>query len=216
MNLSELAIKHETDKSPKHHNYTEIYDKYMAPYRESTKAILEIGLLFGSSAKMWLEYFPNAKVYIIEYNQELIDRALNDSQFPNKDRLVIIHGDQNDPSLWKDIPMDSLDWIVDDGSHVPSHQINTLIHGFPHLKPGGIFICEDLHCAFHENFNKADTNIIYDWLFEKIIEQQKIGIMTGNFYLERDKAQQPISWLTRHVYSFHFYKSVVMLERTND
>jgi hypothetical protein len=216
MNLSELATKHETDKGPKHHNYAEIYDRYMAPYRESTKAILEVGLLYGSSAKMWLEYFPNARVYVIEYNQELIDRALNDSQFPNKDRLTIIHGDQSDPSLWKDIPMDSLDWIVDDGSHIPSDQLNTLIYGFPHLKPEGKYFCEDLHCSFHPNFNPSGGSTLYDWVFEKILEQQKMGIMTGNFYLERDKCITPLTWLTQHIVAFHFYKSIVMLERTRD
>ena len=39
------------------------------------------------------------------------------------------------------------DVIIDDGSHRPMHQQISLVSLYPHLKPGGQYIIEDLHVA---------------------------------------------------------------------
>jgi hypothetical protein len=42
-----------------------------------------------------------------------------------------------------------LDFIIDDGSHHPEHQITSFIYLFEHgLKPGGIYIIEDIEMNY--------------------------------------------------------------------
>jgi hypothetical protein len=48
--------------------------------------------------------------------------------------------------------MDGLDLIVDDGSHLTSHQIKSLELLRPKLKPGGIYILEDIHTSFMSEY----------------------------------------------------------------
>ena len=55
MNLDHYALKHGTDKSSIHHNYTAVYEKYFRPIKEDKVKVLEIGVLYGASLKMWNE-----------------------------------------------------------------------------------------------------------------------------------------------------------------
>ncbi len=47
------------DKSDKGsvHSYLEVYESILAPYRETARNILEIGLFNGASLRMWEKYF---------------------------------------------------------------------------------------------------------------------------------------------------------------
>src|SRR6185503_13401380 len=70
-----------------------------------------------------------------------------------EDEQVRVHvGDQADREFWrkfrKDVPL--LDIIVDDGGHTPRQQIVTLEELLPHLRPGGVYLCEDVHGVHHE------------------------------------------------------------------
>jgi hypothetical protein len=40
------------------------------------------------------------------------------------------------------------DVVLDDASHVPSHQLETFLAFFPGLRPGGIYIIEDIETNF--------------------------------------------------------------------
>lgn len=49
--------------------------------------------------------------------------------------------------------------IVDDGSHIPSHQMASWHYLFKTLKPGGIYVIEDLHTSYmHEKYEGAGYN----------------------------------------------------------
>ncbi len=41
--LNELALRHGTDKSSTHHNYVEIYEKFLSTRRNENMNILELG-----------------------------------------------------------------------------------------------------------------------------------------------------------------------------
>ena len=56
-------------------------------------------------------------------------------------------GDQAARAFWdrfrSEVP--ALDVVIDDGGHETHQQIATLEALLPHLRPGGVFICEDVH-----------------------------------------------------------------------
>jgi len=66
---------------------------------------------------------------------------------------------------------DSLDVVIDDGSHKPLHQLLTVAYFLPKLKPGGMIVIEDV----------ADPNT---WpLFESFEANMRvIDLRKGNPY----------------------------------
>jgi len=56
-------------------------------------------------------------------------------------------GDQADRRFWKRFKQEHprIDVLIDDGGHEPEQQLVTLEEMLPHLRPGGVYICEDVH-----------------------------------------------------------------------
>ena len=167
--LSELF---RTDKGFYNHNYVRIYEKIFSGLRDKHIQLLEIGLLSHviqknepkllynetPSLKLWSKYFPSAK--IVGYD-------LRDFSKPKNSRIKIIKGDQakrEDLSRILDVSKD-FDVIIDDALHASRHQQITFSYLFQFLKPGGIFVIEDLHFQPHE-FEDASTPKTVDLLYQ--------------------------------------------------
>lgn len=68
-----------------------------------------------------------------------------------RDPVRVFIGDQQDRAFWqvfkKEVPR--VDIVIDDGGHQVEQQIATREELLPHLQPGGVFLCEDLHGAYN-------------------------------------------------------------------
>ena len=121
-------------------HYFDIYHRHLSHFRGEDIRILEIGVYSGGSLEMWRDYF-GPQCHIIGVDIEPACKVYE------REGVTIIIGDQSSRDFWtqfkRDVP--PLDIIIDDGSHVPEMQIVTLEELLPHLNPGGIFICEDIH-----------------------------------------------------------------------
>ena len=146
-----VALKYGTDKVTVH-QYDKVYKKYFAPVRCDPIKILEIGLGciqaygVGASYHLWLDYFPNADIYFIEYEEKCVEAWIN-----KNDRVHIHLGDQSDPQFLIKFISDTggqFDFIVDDGGHKMNQQITSLEMLFPAVKPGGIYFIEDLVTSY--------------------------------------------------------------------
>lgn len=141
--LTEIGIKYQTDKAY-FHLFTEFYNDYFEKYIDLPIHILEIGILSGASILMWKEYFPKATIYAIDTNIDSVNLSLGD----NVHTYLCSQNDFNKlESLFNGIKFDI---IIDDGSHLCSHQQESLGFLFPFLNPTGIYVCEDLHTSFRE------------------------------------------------------------------
>lgn len=134
--------KHKTDKLD--HGYDIVYDKFLSTIRNDVKSVIEIGSRVGS-AKLWLDYFPNAHVYSVD----LKTFNINDPRFT---MLKINQGDTsalnkafNDPNGY--------DVIIDDGPHSSPEQL--ISFNFFKDKFNKFYIVEDLHCT---NSNEGEPN----------------------------------------------------------
>ena len=146
--LSEIMDMNRSDKGTatgEAHGYTPVYERWLEPIRNEPLRILEIGVcdprMPGASLKGWYEYFPNAAIF----GYDIVDGH----RFDN-DRVVTFIGDQSDRTdLGRFIEFSGgeFDVIIDDGSHQAMHQQVSLAFLFPHLKPGGLYIIEDMHVA---------------------------------------------------------------------
>lgn len=138
--LDALGRRYGTDKASDGHNYLAAYEEFLFPYRDKAEIVMEIGVRDGPSVRVWQDYFPNARIVGVDIMEKCRVHA--------KDRIVVEIGDQSNPKfLHSLISKYKADIIIDDGSHIWNHQINTFRTLFPHLKPGGLFICEDLHTS---------------------------------------------------------------------
>ena len=142
LTLDQIGLKYNTDKCSSFHNYLSLYDKEMCGIRNSSNKILEIGVLFGDSLKVFSEYFNESEIYAIDIE--------NKSQF-STDRVKIFQADQSDRQFLESNFQDEFfDIILDDGSHKMDHQQISFGSLFKKLKKGGIYIIEDLHTSLPE------------------------------------------------------------------
>jgi SAM-dependent methyltransferase len=121
-------------------HYFEIYDRHLSRFRGKEVHILEIGIYSGGSLDMWRDYFgPGCHIYGVDI--EPACRAYESNG------VKVFIGDQADRSFWSrfraEVP--ALDIVIDDGGHTPEQQITTIEELLQHLRPGGVFICEDVH-----------------------------------------------------------------------
>lgn len=124
----------------KWNHYFEIYHRHLERFRNRPVNVLEIGIYSGGSLAMWRSYFgPTAMIHGIDIEPSC-------KAFENEWTRVRI-GDQGDPEFWKAFKEEfpRIDVVIDDGSHRARQQSVTLEAMLPHLSPGGVYICEDLH-----------------------------------------------------------------------
>ena len=144
--LTSIGIQTSTDKAH-FHNFTSIYERFLFDKRESVKKILEVGVYHGSSVQMWEHYFPNAKILGLDIN------SLYFNERTITDRVTLAVCDATDVNqLTSTLAQNSfepgtVDFVIEDGSHRVSDQVKTLGLAWNYVKPGGLYILEDMHTA---------------------------------------------------------------------
>ena len=93
----------------------------------------------GYSLRMWREYFTKGKVAGVDIYIEPLAADLT----TNPD-YIVINCDATSPSLSDHLQGMTFDVIIDDGSHFLDHQLITFDILRKHVKPGGIYIIEDI------------------------------------------------------------------------
>jgi 23S rRNA U2552 (ribose-2'-O)-methylase RlmE/FtsJ len=122
----------------KYSHYLDVYHRHFAKFIDQEVHVVEIGIFSGGSLDMWKQYFgPKARIYGVDIREECKVYA--------GDRVEVFVGDQADHGFWKRFKekVPKVDILIDDGGHLPNQQIATLEEMLPHLRPGGVFVCED-------------------------------------------------------------------------
>jgi hypothetical protein len=185
----------------KWNHYFEVYDRHFSKYRGKEIVLLEIGTFQGGSLQMWKSYFGDkAKIYGIDINP-------NCKQV-EEENIKIMIGSQSDrdflKSVIKEVP--PFDILIDDGGHTMLQQIVTFEELFGHVKPDGVYLCEDLHTSYWLEYGGG---------FKRkgsFIEYSKNFIDELNAYHSEEKSFQ-VSTFTSSVNSIHYYDSVLVIEK---
>jgi len=170
MRLQELGGQHNTDKGDLAHSfrgvsYLDVYASYLADIREQVRCVLELGVLGGSSLKMWCDYFPQATVWGVDINP--------DSVRPYGPRIQTVLGSQADPAAIAQVaPGQMIDLVIDDGSHLVDHMVDSFKLLWPRVNNGGFYVMEDMRLTWNhditptriewpgQNCNGPDTNFV--------------------------------------------------------
>jgi ubiquinone/menaquinone biosynthesis C-methylase UbiE len=156
--LTELANIYGSDKGTTfvaQHGYTEKYPTYLP---KEPKKCLEIGVRFGPSVRMWRDYFPTlTHIYGIDLCIEMSVEQFKSIQ-SECSKFKFFVADQSNKEQLKvicdTIGDNELDFIMDDGSHMINHQQISLGSLFKLVKPGGVYIIEDVN--IHGGWNTQD------------------------------------------------------------
>jgi hypothetical protein len=185
-------------------NYFDIYDKHFNKFIGKNPIILEIGVFKGGSIDMWNYYFDNnCTIYAIDINEECLKL-----QKDFGDNVHIIIGDQNDDNFWKKFLEKNInfDIIIDDGSHVPKHQIRTLKKMYNYLKNGGIYLCEDICTSY-----TSDTKTSFVEFCKSLIDNLNIYHIPD--HNNTDKTILKAIDFKKKTFSLTFYDNIVVIDK---
>lgn len=153
MNLTDLANRHHSDRGSHKHRYTELYQMLFLPYRDKKISFLELGPQVDSteqeqqgnhqmenapSMRIWLQFFLQAEIYGLD------DSDLSWIKHPRfTSRQCDMESQESIQTAAHDMGT-QFDIIIDDASHASHHQQNAFLALFNKVKPGGMYIIEDL------------------------------------------------------------------------
>ncbi|MEN9316470.1 MAG: Demethylmacrocin O-methyltransferase [Pseudomonadota bacterium] len=136
-------------------SYLDVYEELFRPFKHQAIDLLEIGVENGGSLEIWSRYFPNARTLTgCDINPRCGELQYSDP------RVRVVIGNVNDRPTFRQILRRSpaFDLIIDDGSHHTRDVIRSFLAYFSRLKPGGIYIAEDMHCAYWEEYGGGVLN----------------------------------------------------------
>jgi hypothetical protein len=144
--LDAIAVLEGTDKSSVEHDFARQYERAFTQFQNEPIDVIEIGVLTGSSLRMWEKYFSKARLIGVD--------IIDDCRRHAGGRKSVEIGSQYDADFLKYLCSTySPSIIIDDGSHIAGHIKFTFEHLFPALQPGGCYVIEDLH--FHQKNERA-------------------------------------------------------------
>jgi SAM-dependent methyltransferase len=118
----------------------DFYHRHLAKFIGTPVHLVEVGVYSGGSLRMWREYFgPSCRLTGVDIRPESRDYA--------DAGTAIYIGNQADRAFWGDFRarVPAVDVLIDDGGHRVEEQMVTVEEVLPHLRPGGVYICEDVH-----------------------------------------------------------------------
>lgn len=187
------------------HGYHRFYYDALKHLCEKEFNMMEIGIEGFQSVDMWKRFFPKAKIYGIDINREYKDG-----------RMCIFKADQSKlPQLQEVVKQmqTKCDFINDDGSHIPEHQILTFNYFFPTLlNSGGIYIIEDIETSYwkmnglygyqtrygygHPNSILTIFKHLLDWLNRKYMNAEDRQLLRQHLSMFSDETLNEISSIT--------------------
>ena len=131
------------------HNYGSFYDELFARLRP--QALLEIGVYRGASLRAW----QAAGVPVVVG----VDRDVNQ----NRSGLPVLYAEMPHEAEAIARRLQSIDIIIDDGSHLYYDYTATADALLQRLRPGGVYVIEDIQTQDSVDALRRDGWQIEDW-----------------------------------------------------
>ena len=148
------------------HGYIPVYERLLAPHRDTPLPVVEIGIMTGHSLRMWEEFFHRSKVHGIDLNDHPHDiadlRPMIAEGTHNIHLFDATNRELTDAAFGKTL----FEVIIDDASHSLEQQLLIYRNFKDRLAPGGIYIIEDV-----ENLDRDRA------VLENITHTRKVEIL---------------------------------------
>ncbi len=181
-------------------HYFPIYERFFQEYVGKPFVLFEIGCGRGGSLQMWKKYFgPHVIIVGLDINPDCKDFE--------EEQINVRIGCQADIAFLESV-IDEFgvpDIVLDDGSHIMSDIVNTFNYLYSKTNDKGLYIVEDLHTAYWEEY---EGGVGVDGSF---IEKCKSLIDELNSVHTRGVL--PESGFSKSTMAMHFYDSMVVFEK---
>ncbi|MCF8370875.1 MAG: class I SAM-dependent methyltransferase [Bacteroidales bacterium] len=210
LNLSKLGKIYKTDKVGKHF-YTLHYRSHFRKFKLRSINLLEIGAggwddpFDGAhSLRMWKKYFPFGKIFSID---------ICDKSALQEKRIKIFQGSQVDKEFLAKVcnEIGELDIIIDDGSHINAHVIETFKLLFPKLKDGGIYVIEDTQTSYWKDFG-GDSDDLDNPNTMMNFFKSLTDSMNNKEFIKPGYVQ---TYFDKKIASMHFYHNLIFIYKDN-
>jgi FtsJ-like methyltransferase len=181
-------------------HYFPAYERHFGKFVNQDVTFIEVGCGEGGSLQMWKRFLgPHARIIGIDINP--------DCAAFTEDQIEIRIGDQSDPTFLNRIIQEfgPPDVVLDDGSHIMSHIMETFTVLYPHVTRNGVYFVEDLHTAY---WNEYEGGLKRKGSF---IEYCKDLIDALN--ADHTRGALASSAFTESTLSMHFYDSIAVFEK---
>jgi hypothetical protein len=168
---------HSLSDSDKHfwHRYTEEYEKAIGSLTQ-VEQVMEFGIFQGQSIKWLRSRFPAARIVgldIVKQKPEWpVDHSIKYFAIDQENRYQI-------SALLNNLG-NHYDFVIEDGSHLPRHQLNSLIATLPWMNKGSVYIVEDIHTCLSDFRNH---NLIHPAMHRNYFENNSFLSQFINFCL---------------------------------
>ncbi|MCW5745210.1 MAG: glycosyltransferase [Alphaproteobacteria bacterium] len=209
--LRDLFFAHDGKRADKWEQYIGMYESELASFvaRATPVRLLEIGVQNGGSLELWSKYLPPGSVV----RGIDIDSRVGELGFDGGGISVAVADATDVARLEEILGNESFDIIIDDGSHVSSHIIESFRILFRRLRPGGKYIIEDLHCSYRASYEggyqAAQASI--EWL------KRLVDVLNADHIAETDSVpagdRDLIASYRTSLARLSFYDSVAVIEK---
>lgn len=216
--LKQLYSEHSSKVSDKWSLYLDEYDRIFAPFRDRPVHLLEIGIQNGGSLEIWSKFFDQSKSIVgCDINPDCQKLRYEEPH------IQVIVGDANTDTVEQKILSVSSEFeiVIDDGSHRSSDIVRTFVRYFPHISEGGMFVAEDLHCSYWENYEGGLFHPFSSVAFFKRLADVISHEHWGNHHSRRDVlrgffaeyACEMNEQLLAEVHSIEFINSICIVRK---
>lgn len=185
--------------------YFDVYDRHLEKYVGKKPVVVEVGILQGGGMEMWKKYFGDGATIIgIDTDYGVFNYQVEGCEY--------VIGNQESSAFWEEFfkTHSDIDVFIDDGGHTMPQQINTLSCVWNHIKPGGIYICEDTHTSYQKDWGGSFRGGSFIEYAKRVTDSVNYEYFKDQPINQHDKAFcEFYSELT----SIHFYDSMVVLEK---
>lgn len=204
--VERLFFAHLGPPAHKWHHYLPVYDRHFAPYRNGRDGrplrFLEIGVYKGGSLALWRSFFgPEAVIFGIDIDRDC--RAL-DGVCGGAVRI----GSQDDERFLRSVVEEmggSVDIVLDDGSHKQRHVSKSFDILFPLVADGGLYVVEDLQCAYWGHFGGG-----YRRPASFVERAKRLVDDLNHWWHDAGANEQPGG---NEIAAVHFYDAMVVIEK---
>jgi len=218
LTLAKIFEEHVGKVSDKWSIYITEYDRLFEAYRDRPVCLLEIGIQNGGSLEIWGKFFTNAhKLIGCDINPDCAQLQFDDPRIA----VVIANAnvDETQQHLLNLSP--EFDLIIDDGSHHSGDIVRSFARYFPHLNDGGLYIAEDLHCSYWQDFEgglfQPYSSIAFFKQLADTINHEHWGVDKTRSELLRSFNRQYNTLLDEvslaHIHSIEFINSMCVIRK---
>jgi hypothetical protein len=196
-------------------HYFEIYERYLGKFVGTDVRYLEIGVQMGGSLHLMRRYLgEQATIIGVDVNPNCAILA--------REGLEVHIGSGDDAQFLGHLARERgpFDVIIDDGGHVPDQQLVSFLTLFPSLKEGGIYLVEDLHASFWQEFQNSRYGINFYDFAKGLVEKLSYYHIDHRFheefkkpYDQRVHPQKADNFAANEIFGVHFYDSIVVIEK---